>query len=123
MDSSSGDSIPPEQQITAVDLSVLVSFLKSFVPSALEDNNELHPSFVKLLDDPVTLDKIKKFITDVQCKQLLIQRASVKGKFIYFYSYSNFIVSHPFHTYTDTYLFNYIFILQKKKMMLMQMKM
>ena len=80
MEASSGESMPPEQQVTAADLSVLISYLKALIPSMLEDNNELHPSFMKLLEDPIQLEKIKKFITDAQCKQLLIQRASVKGK-------------------------------------------
>lgn len=80
MEASSGESMPPEQQVTAVDLSVLVSYLKALVPGMLEENNELHPAFLKSLDDPFSLEKIKRFITDAQCKQLLIERISVKGK-------------------------------------------
>lgn len=41
MEASSGESMPPEQQVTAVDLSVLLSYLKALVPPMLEDNNQL----------------------------------------------------------------------------------
>lgn len=79
MEASSGESMPPEQQVTAIDPSVLVSYLKTGV-ALLEKNQELHPSFLKILDDPTQLEKIKRFITDAQCKLMFIERVSVKGE-------------------------------------------
>lgn len=76
-----GDSIPPEETnaAQAADVSVLVKYLLNVVPALLEEDNKVHKSFKAVLEDSVTLDKLRKFINDSQVKSLLIQRSSSKG--------------------------------------------
>lgn len=84
MDPSSvaGDpSLPPnvEQTVQAVDVSVLIDYLKRIVPALMEEDNVLRKSFRQLIEDPAQKEKMIKFITDPQVKSILIQRSSVKG--------------------------------------------
>lgn len=81
-DPVTGESLPPatgDQVAQAVDVQVLVQYLRTVVPALLEEDDVLHPSFKQCLQDPAALDKLKKFICDPQTKAVLIQRASVKG--------------------------------------------
>src|SRR5882724_8876683 len=81
---SGEQSILPDQQqptVQAVDLSVVLNYLKTVVPALLEEDNNLHPSLEALLKEPTVLEKVRKFISDPQTKSFLIQRTSVKGMF------------------------------------------
>lgn len=78
-----GESLPPatgDQVAQAVDVQVLVQYLRAVVPALLEEDDSLHPSFKQCLQDATQVEKLRKFITDPQTKAVLIQRASVKGK-------------------------------------------
>lgn len=78
-------SLMPEQQqpaVQAVDVSVLIRYLKAIVPALLEEDNSLHQSLEAVLKDTAVLDKFRKFITDPQTRAILVQRTSAKGMFI-----------------------------------------
>ena len=82
-----GESLPSatgDQAVQAVDVQVLVQYLRTVVPALLEEDDVLHPSFKLCLQDSAPLEKLKKFITDPQTKAVLIQRASVKGNELLF---------------------------------------
>lgn len=77
-----GESMPPVAEppsVQAADVSTLVAYLKAVIPALLEENNQIHPSFQRLLTDGPSLERMRKFISDPQTKALLIQRSSVKG--------------------------------------------
>ena len=78
-----GESLPPaaaEQAVQAVDVQQLLQYLRAVVPALLEEHGALHPSFEQCLQQPVLLDKLRKFASDAQTRCLLVQRASVKGE-------------------------------------------
>lgn len=76
-----GESLPPADQVVqAVNVQVLVQYLRSVVPVLLEEQDVLHPSFQECLTDAAQIEKLRKFITEPQTKAILIQRASVKGE-------------------------------------------
>lgn len=68
-------------QISFVSPTRLIDCIKKVVSDMLEDNGYIHPSLVSLLTDPVSKEKLKKFITDSQLKSIQIQRSSSKGFF------------------------------------------
>lgn len=78
-----GESLPPapaDQVVQAVNVQVLIQYLRTVVPALLEEQDVLHPSFQDCLSDPAQVEKLRKFISEPQTKAILIQRASVKGE-------------------------------------------
>lgn len=67
------------------DVSLFVNYIKRVVPVLLEDDDEIHPALVAAVTDKNNLEILKKFIGDPQCRALLIQRSSTKGRRIYFF--------------------------------------
>ena len=62
-----------------LDLSVLVGYIRRVVPATMEPDGSLLDSFRELLLQESTLERLRRFISDPQCKAISIQRQLVKG--------------------------------------------
>ncbi len=67
-----------------LDLAVLVSHIRRVVPANLESDGVLLDSLKELLQADATLELLRRFISDPQCKAITIKRQLVKGKVILF---------------------------------------
>lgn len=76
--STQQSGVPQPVSATLVDVSQFIKYIKRVVPVLLEDEDEIHPSLQVALSDRSNLDTLKKFISDPQCRALLIQRSSSK---------------------------------------------
>lgn len=70
--SVTADSNSVVAPISFANVSTLSSYLARMVPALLEEDQP--NALLKLLEQPATKEKLKKFITDSQTKTLLIQR-------------------------------------------------
>ena len=74
--SVTGDNSVGVAPISFASVSTLSAYLCRMVPALLEENQP--NALFKLLDETVTKEKLKKFISDAQTKTLLIQRYLLK---------------------------------------------
>lgn len=61
------------------DYNSFVNFLKQFVPILLDSSAGTTTDFEKALQDKSSIDCIKKFINEAQCRSLIIQKFYTKG--------------------------------------------
>ena len=73
---------PVVANATLLDLSVLLGFLRRSVP-LLEPDGLLLDNFRELLAKEFSLEMLRRFISDPQCKRVIIQRQLVKGMYAF----------------------------------------
>lgn len=65
------------------DIKQLIKYIKRVVPVLLEDDDDIPPALETSLQDKNNAEILKKFISDPQCRAVLIQRSSSKGAYFY----------------------------------------
>lgn len=78
---SSGSSSSSSGQIA--DHSAFIQYLKQFIPALLDANlASATAEFEKCLNEKSSVECIKKFLSDQQCRTLIIQRFYTKGLYL-----------------------------------------
>jgi len=80
-----GDADSPTQHAPTVavsDVTKFASYLRRVIPVLLEDAEDAPESFASTLSERTAVECMKRFIGDSQIPVLLIQRLSMKGKFM-----------------------------------------
>ena len=75
-------AVPPVPNASLLDLAVLVGYIRRNVPGIMESDGVLPDSLKELLQADSTLELLRRFISDPQCKAISIQRQLVKGNVI-----------------------------------------
>ena len=77
--SSGGMDNEEENAHQVADVNVLRSHILQLVPVLLEDDRAIPSTLNAKLDEPSTIDLLKKFLGDPQAKSLMIERLTTKG--------------------------------------------